>query len=88
MKSSGWADKLYWRKAIPDNPLAQWHCFKKAAPREWVPLCGVGFILIKTGGQGIQRPCAELRCAACDIAEMRRRGWEWGGRESKPPGSR
>lgn len=75
----GLTDKLYWR---PTGPL--WHCFKKAAPDGYVSLCGIDGPR-KIGGQRCSRPHPMLRCARCDRAEMRRRGWEQSGPCSYAP---
>lgn len=72
----GFADKLYWRRM----GRAQWHCFKKVEGGWFQSLCGKEHIPVSLG-QKILRPIAELRCALCDIAEMKRRGWEASGPE-------
>lgn len=75
--SSGFVDKLYWRKA-----RGQWHCFKKLAEtRGYISLCQrveINFL----HGQKICRPDALIRCGVCDGAEMERRGWEYSGQAS------
>jgi hypothetical protein len=80
-KLSGLTDKLFWRPAADRS----WHCFK-ALPREdgggYLSLCH-RFSRKRSGGQAACRPPSLLRCAACDAAEMKRRGWEEGGEDSK-----
>lgn len=43
------------------------------------PLCDARYELKKTGGGQCQRPEPILRCARCDLLEMKRRGWEESG---------
>lgn len=72
----GLVDKLYWRP----HPGSVWHCFKRArGERVWISLCPRQHELRRTGGQSIDRPPSVLRCAQCDHAEMKRRGWTEGG---------
>jgi hypothetical protein len=76
-KPSGLADKLYWRRVFPASH--QFHCFKKAQGGGYVSLCANRYTLTYSGGQSIRRPDARLRCAQCDIEEMKRRGWSESG---------
>jgi hypothetical protein len=84
MRLSGLRDKLYWRKAYPNAPA---HCFKKIRQtkypmrRQFQSLCGQ-HDLYGVGVQKCRRPPAIQRCAQCDVAEMKRRGWEESGPES------
>lgn len=85
----GLADKLYWRPVgpVPEPRVQVWHCFKKLRGKKgekdlWGSLCG-DHVRTKSGGQSCQRPRVVLRCARCDGAEMKRRGWEESGPESK-----
>lgn len=80
--AKGLTDKLYWRFV---GSVA--HCFKKTLYvtgeiRGYSSLCGQHDRLF-SGGQACNRPSAMLRCAACDAAEMKRRGVEKSMPESK-----
>ncbi len=77
MSCAGLQDKLFWRRVT----TGLFHCFKKASSGGYVSLCGQ-FHLARCGGQSITRPPAMMRCARCDIAEMRRRGWDQSGPET------
>ena len=72
--SIGFRDKLYWRQ-VNDG---LYHCFRRArtarVERAWVSLCGDHW-MYRSGGQKCSRPEPHARCAACDCAEMIRRGW-------------
>ena len=76
MSIKGFTDKIYWR------PVTVWHAFKRRADGPgYVSLCGT-WMREKAGTQGCGRPPAMMRCAGCDIAEMKRRGWDESGPES------
>jgi len=70
----GLKDKLYWRPVVVSG---LWCCFKKSADAKFgfVSLCG-GYGRARSGGQQCARPPAILRCARCDVAEMKRRDKE------------
>lgn len=74
----GFKDKLYWREAA-----GKFHCFTRGEHRQpiYVTLCGC-HVRRWIGGQSCSRPKAVLRCAECDVLEMRRRGWDESGPES------
>lgn len=72
--SSGFRDKLYWR--FSRHEIA--HCFKKQQGGGYGSLCGRMWIPKSKGGE-TARPAAIYRCARCDVAEMRRRGWDESG---------
>ncbi len=72
---SGFQDKLYWRQPGPGRV---WHCFKKVVGGGYLSLCD-RFELTRSGGQAVDRPDPWLRCSTCDVAEMKRRGWEESG---------
>lgn len=76
----GLRDKLYWRP----HPGSVWHCFKRVSGnrRLWISLCPKQHEMKRSYGQSIDRPPSELRCAGCDGAEMKRRGWTEGGIET------
>lgn len=86
MRLSGLRDKLYWRR--PD-PMGMAHCFKRVrharATNKREPkfrsLCGEAW-MYGVGTQKCQRPSPLKRCTQCDVAEMKRRGWEESGPES------
>lgn len=74
---SGLTDKLYWRPYV-----GGWHCYKRTnRRREWISLCLRHTIRV-VGGQSIDRPPSWLRCARCDAAEVKRRGWDEGGEDT------
>lgn len=66
----GLTDKLYWRRSG-----ASYCCFKKADGGGYVSLCQKSD-RHRSGGQACARPPAYMRCAQCDIREMKRRGVE------------
>jgi len=75
--SIGFTDKLFWRQ--PTKYGGQSHCFKRVHPGpKYQSLCR-RWDLDRSGGQRCARPPAMLRCALCDVAEMKRRGWEESG---------
>jgi len=79
IRGIGLRDKLYWRG--PDE-RGLYHCYKKTGPQQFVALCRLPEKeLVKVGGQACRRPPVLKRCSRCDVAEMKRRGWE----ESGPP---
>lgn len=82
MSDIGLRDKLYWRARYPS--ALRFHCFKRVAGnrREYIALCDDDISIKHSGGQSIRRPPAFLRCAQCDCAEMKRRGWTESGPES------
>jgi hypothetical protein len=67
-RGQGLTDKLYWREIDGRH-----HCFKRHREGGYVSLCG-NRAIPRSGGQAIARPKAVLRCAACDVREMARRG--------------
>lgn len=75
---SGLMDKLFWRPVRG----GRWHCLKSVQGGGYQSLCG-GVTRARSGGQAICRPPSILRCALCDGAEMKRRGWEEGGPDSE-----
>lgn len=92
-QGSGLKHKLYWRFPTLNG---QAHCFEKkrfirkqvypssrklGAVERFESLCGT-FQRSRIGGGQIERPRAELRCAPCDIAEMKIRGWDESGPET------
>lgn len=77
----GFRDKLYWR-CLEKTGWGRWHCFKKVEGGGFQSLCGFHH-LPNSLGQKIERPIPELRCARCDIAEMKRRGWQESGPETR-----
>jgi len=81
--STGLTDKLYWRQARPG--AVRIHCFEPARDgrkRYYRALCDDQITRQRSSGQGIARPPAYARCAICDGAEMKRRGWDESGPES------
>jgi len=81
MMPKGLSDKLYWR----EETAYKWHCFKKTGFRghpRYLSLCEKD-CRYWIGGQSCRRPAAVLRCAICDGLEMKRRGWQESGPESK-----
>lgn len=81
----GLQDKLYWRMS---RHTGKWHCFKRYDLRRrtvWRALCCPEITIMRLEGQDIRRPIPLLRCAACDGAEMKRRGWEESGPETVHP---
>lgn len=77
----GLKDKLFWRPVNRDD----WHCFKKLCRVDgggYISLCG-RHERPRSGGQSICRPPSVLRCARCDVLEMKRRGWDEGGPDSE-----
>lgn len=79
---SGFKDKLYWRRDSM-SLIEVWHCYTKMRESttgvvKYVSLCGTRSRL-RSGGQAITRPIPARRCARCDCAEMRRRGWNESG---------
>lgn len=79
MSIIGLVDKLYWRQV---NGVGQYHCFRKVSQKCYLSLCG-HHMLRASGGQGCHRPNAWLRCARCDVAEIKRRGKDESLPESK-----
>ena len=78
---AGLKDKLYWRPGAD----RQWHCFKKLRKADgggYISLCR-RFERPRSGGQSICRPPSLLRCGRCDVAEIKRRGWDEGGPDSE-----
>jgi hypothetical protein len=73
--SSGFTDKLYWRKPKTLNNSAVYHCFKRVEGGGYRSLCG-WWQRTRSGGQAIERPKPTLRCGRCDILEAERRGWK------------
>ena len=75
---SGLRDKLYWRLCADGD----WHCFSKRPPgapgERFRSLCE-RFSRPNSGGQASRRPEPLFRCARCDVAEMKRRGWDESG---------
>lgn len=69
MRVKGLVDKTHWRFDGAPNHA---HCFVRVG-REYVSLCR-RLALRRIGGQRCLRPAAVLRCAACDLAEMKLRG--------------
>lgn len=82
MMPKGLTDKLYWRAIDGASALSSMHCFKKQNGGGYVSLCGRFRKGVLGGGQHCNRPRAEMRCGACDGAEMKRRGWSESGPES------
>lgn len=66
-------DKLYWRPLV-----SVWHCYRKLKGGGFISLC-YRHTIYRTIGQDIRRPITTLRCAQCDNAEKRKRGWEESG---------
>ena len=80
MMPKGLTDKLYWRDF---RGTGIYHCYKKTGQQQFVALCNLkDEELKKIGGQKCSRPRPLQRCPRCDVAEMRRRGWEESGPES------
>jgi hypothetical protein len=74
--SSGFRDKLYWRRLAHETMS---HCFERGEQRrEYVSLCGRK-VITGSRGQAILRPIPTLRCGACDVAEMKMRRWSESG---------
>lgn len=73
--SSGWIDKLYWRRRSEREGFC---CFKKTEGGKFRSLCGRSEIT-RTGGQKCERPKPVARCSRCDGLEAERRGWEESG---------
>ena len=70
---SGLSDKFYWRQVG-----STFHCFKKTwayGRKCYESLCTKN-LKMNSGGQTLNRPLPELRCAMCDIQEAKRRGKE------------
>lgn len=82
---AGLRDKLYWRHVWATGDFC---CFKRTTEKRGrqivlVSLCG-RHERIRSGGQASRRPESILRCARCDIAEMKRRGWDESGPTLEP----
>jgi hypothetical protein len=80
MMPKGLTDKLYWRQVLP---FSKFHCFKKRADRKGFTSLCEREDLPWLGGQSCSRPRVFDRCGCCDGLEMKRRGWEESGPESK-----
>ncbi|HZJ65917.1 MAG TPA: hypothetical protein VFD36_20560 [Kofleriaceae bacterium] len=79
----GLTDKLYWRQARAG--ALTFHCFKRGSLKRrsrYVALCSDAITIANSGGQAIRRPPPVARCAGCDCAEMKRRGWSESGATS------
>lgn len=78
----GLRDKHYWRPGMGTRR----HCFVKVFSETtgrpfFESLCGQASRR-GVGTQAVARPMPELRCARCDIEEMRLRGWNESGPET------
>jgi hypothetical protein len=81
---AGLRDKLYWRRV---SEIGLFHCFSSKGDgphreHRFVSLCGT-HTRAKAGGGQMARPPCIMRCAGCDVAEMRRRGVDESMPESK-----
>ena len=79
--SSGFTDKLYWRRTSSGV-----HCFKRSDEKEkgqvvLYSLCD-RVRIVRCGGGMLLRPPPYMRCPICDGSEMDRRGWNESGPES------
>lgn len=81
MRSCTFALKLKWRRIAGH---VNYHCFGRAdhRPKRYISLCGS--ITIKQAyGAECDRPIAMLRCAECDIEEMKLLGLDESAEPSK-----
>lgn len=74
--------KLKWRRL---RGRGLYHCFSNALhhPRRYESLCCNVTIKGLIGGAECDRPISQLRCARCDIEEMKLLGLEYSAEPSK-----
>lgn len=82
MRSRTFALKLKWRRIAGH---VNYHCFDRAfhRPKRYISLCD-SITIKQSYGAECSRPAAPLRCAQCDIEEMKLLGIDESAEPSKP----